>query len=188
MQRGAVSLKPTTGSPGGGFEMDERLTALVRVHYDFVWRLLRRSGVPRPETEDAAQQVFLVAHRRLSVIALGSERAFLAGTAVRVAADIRRGRRRRPADVEAEPDAVDLRPQPDELVEAHRARVLLDRLLASMPEELAAAFVLFEIEELSTREIGVALGIPKGTVASRLRRAREWFSDAVARERDRRAG
>lgn len=173
---------PVPAAAGTG----ERLTELVRTHYDFVWRLLRRTGVPHAEAEDAAQHVFLVAHRRIDAVALGSERAFLAGVAVRVAADVRRTRRRKPAAVESEPDAADERPGPDELTEEHRARKLLDRLLAAMPEELAAAFVLFEIEELSTREIASALGIPKGTVASRLRRAREWFGETVARERNER--
>ena len=188
MPRGASAVNEPSPASGEVTGAGERLTQLVRTHYDFVWRLLRRTGVPRAEAEDAAQQVFLVAHRRRGVIAPGSERAFLAGTAVRVAADVRRTRRRKPAEVDAEPDAVDERPGPDELTEEHRARELLDRLLAAMPEELAAAFVLFEIEELSSREIANALGIPKGTVASRLRRAREWFGEAVARERDRRTG
>lgn len=187
MPSGAASLSEPPAAIGTA-PASERLTELVRTHYDFVWRLLRRTGVPSAEAEDAAQQVFLVAHRRITAITLGNERAFLAGTAIRVAADIRRRRRRKPTDLEADPDIMDERPGPDELTDANRARTLLDRLLAEMPEELAAGFVLFEIEELSTREIASALGIPKGTVASRLRRARAWFGDAVARERDRKTG
>jgi RNA polymerase sigma-70 factor (ECF subfamily) len=47
--------------------------------------------------------------------------------------------------------------------------------------DLRSVFVLFEIEELSTQEIAVLLGIPTGTAASRLRRAREEFDRLLAR-------
>jgi RNA polymerase sigma-70 factor (ECF subfamily) len=55
-----------------------------------------------------------------------------------------------------------------------------------MPIELRVVFVLFELEEMTTAEIATLLEIPSGTVASRLRRARETFEDHVARVRARR--
>src|SRR5438445_2883923 len=68
---------------------------LVLGHFDFVWRLLRRVGVPHADLDDAAQQVFVVASGRLSSIAAGSERTFLFGVALRTAATLRRNLRRR---------------------------------------------------------------------------------------------
>ena len=57
----------------------------------------------------------------------------------------------------------------------------LERLAAPFGPELRAVFVLFEIEELSLSEIAGLLGIPAGTAASRLRRARETFRAIVKR-------
>ena len=50
-----------------------------------------------------------------------------------------------------------------------------------MPMDLRAPFVLFELEEMPTAEIAKVLELPLGTVASRLRRARDDFQKIVAR-------
>ena len=68
---------------------------LVHEHLDFVWRLLRRLGLSPSDADDATQQVFLVAARKLDDLPAGKERMFLYGTARRVAANARRARRRR---------------------------------------------------------------------------------------------
>ena len=52
-----------------------------------------------------------------------------------------------------------------------------------MPEDLRTAFVLFELEELTGPEVAEVLGVPLGTTASRLRRAREHFQSSIARLR-----
>jgi RNA polymerase sigma-70 factor (ECF subfamily) len=61
---------------------------------------------------------------------------------------------------------------------------LLDKVLAELPEDLRAIIVLFELEELRTPEIAEALGIPVGTVASRLRRARAQVEERLVRYRN----
>src|SRR4051794_26935212 len=94
----AGALAPQSAAPPAGAERrpvvssrdDARLAAMVREHHAFVWRLLRRLGVPSMSVDDATQQVFLVALRRISEIALGSEKSFLFGVALRVASDERR--------------------------------------------------------------------------------------------------
>ena len=63
-------------------------------HHDFIWRLLRRLGVSREKADDASQNVFLVATERVDSIKLGSERAFLFGTALRVARSQHRSEQR----------------------------------------------------------------------------------------------
>jgi RNA polymerase sigma-70 factor (ECF subfamily) len=165
---------------------ERRLKALVAGYYDFVWRALRRLGVGAGETDDAAQQVFLTASRKLDAIRPGSERPFLFQTALRVAADYRRTRRRRrEADGADEVDGaelVDPRPATDELVELRRARAKLDAILDAMPLELRAVFVLFELEQTTMADISKLLGVPAGTVASRLRRARDVFYQRVDRQ------
>jgi RNA polymerase sigma-70 factor (ECF subfamily) len=72
-------------------------------------------------------------------------------------------------------------PGPDEIVDQKRLLALLDEILAALPDDLRAVLVLYEIEELSTQEIAALLELPSGTVASRLRRAREAFARAVPR-------
>src|SRR5205814_7837271 len=54
-----------------------RITAIVRAHHDFIWRLLRRLGLPQASADDATQQVFCIAARRVADIAPCSERSFL---------------------------------------------------------------------------------------------------------------
>lgn len=159
-----------------------RLRALVDEHFDFIWRSLQRMGVPAMDLQDCVQQVFLVASRKLPSIAEGSERSFLIGTAIRVAADARRTVERRreiPEEDTAEPSCPG--PQPDEIADQRRLRAMLDDVLAAMPEDLRVVFVLFELEEMPTQDIAALLKLPSGTVASRLRRAREEFDRRVAR-------
>lgn len=169
------------GAPPGRGGSD-RLQALVGDHHDFVWRSLRRLGVPSGDVDDACQQVFLVAYRRLSGIAPRSERSFLFQTAVRVASDWRRGHKRRGEQATVElgelPDGA---ANPEELIDERRARALLDRVLGAMPMQLRAVFVLFELEEMTMSEIATLTEIPAGTVASRLRRARAAFQETVKR-------
>jgi RNA polymerase sigma-70 factor (ECF subfamily) len=161
----------------------DRLTALFQHHFDLVWRTVRRLGVPPEAVDDAAQEVFVIASRRLASIEPGKERAFLYGTAVRVASTARRtsSRRRAAQPSDEATDPADTAPAPDELVDRKRARQLLDELVARLPDDTRPVFVLYELEGLTMDEIATCLEVPPGTVASRLRRAREVFQAAVAR-------
>jgi RNA polymerase sigma-70 factor (ECF subfamily) len=191
-----AAAHPRMGTPGDGdpgtleavAELDATVAGFVRDHYDFIWRTLRRLGVPPALVDDATQKVFWVATRKMQETRVTKERSFLFAVALRVAGDERRALRRRPevADEGACDAAADEAPSPDELVERRQARELLDRILEDMAFELRVVFVLFELEEMSTSEIAALLEIPSGTVASRLRRAREAFEDQVARFRARR--
>ncbi len=163
---------------------EARLRKMLDEHFDFIWRSLRRFGLSDDRADDAAQQVFVVASRRLDTIQDGSERSFLFGTAMRVASDIRRSASYRREVAHPDPGAeLEGGPRPDELVDQRRARAMLDTVLDAMELELRAVFVLFEIEEMTTTEIAELLQIPHGTVASRLRRAREDFQARIERLR-----
>jgi RNA polymerase sigma-70 factor (ECF subfamily) len=176
------------GSPAPAREASvsstDRLTILFQRHFDLVWRTVRRLGVPPEAVDDAAQEVFVIASRRLASIEEGKERAFLYGTAVRVASTARRTSSRRRAAPPADDaiDPADPAPSPDELVDRKRARELLDELVARLPDDTRPVFVLYELEGLTMDEIAACLEVPPGTVASRLRRAREVFQAAVARQ------
>jgi RNA polymerase sigma-70 factor (ECF subfamily) len=165
----------------------ERQARIAAKHYGFIWRCLRRLGVAPQAVDDAAQQVFVLASEKTARIAPGSERAFLFQTAVRVAMSIRRSyAQRREALIGEELDAIaDPAPLPDATAEEVQRRKYLDELLDALTMDLRTAFVLYEIEGLDSPEIAALLQIPVGTVASRLRRARDAFSRAAERLRKR---
>lgn len=161
---------------------EARLRALRDQHFEFVWRSVRRLGVPEADVDDAVQEVFITAARKLDAVEPGRERGFLFAIALRMASHARRAERRR---AEAFGDALDACPDgtpgADELLEQRRARALLDEVLDSLPLDVRAVFILFELEEMALGEIAALLGIPKGTAASRLRRGRERFQAEIAR-------
>lgn len=158
-----------------------RVRQLVHLHLDAVCRTARRVGVRAGDLEDVVQDVMLVVVRRLADIEPGKERAFLVGTTVRVAANRRRRRQRHPEDPS---DCLDAsvgewlsasvgRAPGEASVETARQLALLHAALEQMTEAQRAAFVAFELEELTAREIGEQLGLTEGTIVSRVRRARE---------------
>jgi RNA polymerase sigma-70 factor, ECF subfamily len=160
------------------------LRALVDAHFDFVWRSLRRLGVEDAMLDDAAQQVWIVASRGEN-IRVETARSYLFAIAMRVASDMRRSarRRRHVSDEARVAGAADDAPLADERLDRARARVVLDRILDAMPDDLRVVFVLYELEQLTSPEIAEALSIPLGTVSSRLRRAREIFAERARKER-----
>jgi RNA polymerase sigma-70 factor (ECF subfamily) len=162
---------------------EERLTRLMKRHFDFVWRSLRRLGLSDADADDGAQEVFLVASRKLHAIAETSERSFLFASALKVASTRRRSLRRRPEEVDAEVEEHDEQsaPGPERLTELLRARSLLQTVLNELELDLKAPFVLFELEELTVPQIAEVLGVPIGTVSSRLRAARTQFQAATRR-------
>jgi len=162
------------------------LPALLEANADFVWRSLRRLGVPASWADDATQQVFLVAQRKITTILAGRERAFLFAVAVNVAAHVRRAAmRRREVLGEDASELVDPAPLPDATLERTRARALLDDVLDAMDLDLRTVLVLSELEEMTMADIAEMLSLPPGTVASRLRRAREEFHKQAQRARAR---
>jgi len=156
--------------------------AIYREHFATIWRAVQRFGVSEREAEDAAQEVFMIAHRRFQEFEGRSTlRTWLFGIAFRVAAGRRRHSSTRRevlgvANTEAAADAAD---NPETAAMRHQLRGLLQQGLDALPLEQRAVFTLFELEGLSGEEIARALGQPEGTVRSRLRLARATFSKVV---------
>lgn len=158
---------------------------LYREHFQFVWRSLRRLGVRESSVEDALQDVFLVAHRKLATFeGRSSHRVWLFAIAIRVAAE----HRRRNGRLLLDPDASLSTAHPDGTFELRQRAQLLDRLLATMSDDQRAVFVMSEIEQFSAPEIAEALGEKLNTVYSRLRLARERFERALSRHRKQSGG
>jgi RNA polymerase sigma-70 factor (ECF subfamily) len=156
---------------------ERRLRSMVDKYFAFIWRCLQRNGTPEADIDDVLQRVFLTASRRLAEIRPGAERSFLLAAAMREAGHVRRSYRRRG---EVTPEALQDKStgalRPDELAHRRRALERVSLLLDAMDDELRAVFVLCDVEELSSQEVSQALGIPVGTVKSRLRRARLDFA------------
>jgi RNA polymerase sigma-70 factor, ECF subfamily len=157
-----------------------RLSRILREQHAFIWRFVRRLGVAERHVDDAVQEVFVITSGKLSLVKPEQERAFLTGTAVRVAANRRRAQQRcREVGDDGVNEIGSSEPSPEELLEQKRRRRLLDQALEALPVALRAPFVLLEIEGLTRSETATLLGLPEGTVATRVRAARTRFEAAV---------
>jgi RNA polymerase sigma-70 factor (ECF subfamily) len=170
-----------SGADVSSVQASRRVREIVVRNLDAVWRTARRLGLSDADLADLAQEVALVVLKREASIEPGKERAFMLATAVHIIANWRRSWRRRSqrgAELalafagELEIDAP--APQERELERAH-GLALLDAALAEMTEPQRVAFVLYELEELSAKEIAEQLAVPEAAVVSRVRRAREEF-------------
>ena len=183
-----VSVCDITGGLAGDDAMsarssrrEVRLREMVDRYLDFVAHVLRNAGTPATEIEDDVQRTFIAVARRLDDVHPGAEAKFLLQVALRVAAHSRRRlARRREVSDDQMPESADSLATPEQLTDQKRARQLLDRVLGEMTPALRTVFILFEFEELNLGEIARVLGIPRGTVASRLRRARIEFRRRVS--------
>ncbi len=160
-----------------------RLEDLLRHNHAFIWRCVRRFGVSEESVDDVVQETFIVTAKKLSEIEPGKERAFLTSTAYYLASNWRRNHRRRPqlCELEEARETPSNFPSAEDLLDQRRARRLLDEALDVLPQKLRAPFVLFSIEGMTRTEVAELLGLPPGTVASRVRGARALFESAVRR-------
>ncbi|MEO7329352.1 MAG: sigma-70 family RNA polymerase sigma factor [Minicystis sp.] len=191
-----LALGGGRGTPVPGVMMAvERPTfdVLYEAHFDFVWRNLRRLGVLDAQVDDAAQEVFLVVHRRLADFeGRSSIKTWLFAILVRVVSDCRRSLRRKSPHARSPGGAVDADTIADEAAESAHDRVahaegvrVLHRLLDELDDDKRAVFVLAELEQMSAPEIAESLGQNLNTVYARLRAARRDFEQAALRERTR---
>lgn len=154
-----------------------RLERIFNDHHAAVWRALRRRGLTAEAAEDATQETFLLTAERLTDIGPDRERAFLIGTAVRIAHTLGRKTVRWELDEDMDQRFSTVRDTGDARADVQ----LCDLVLSKVDPELVEVFVLYEIEGLTSPEIAALLEIPLGSVASRLRRAREQFRSAAER-------
>jgi len=159
--------------------------AVYDEHFDFVWRSLRRLGIPTADVSDAVQEVFLVVHRKLHEFE-GRARlsTWLYRICLRVASDRRRRayvRREEPSDIERL-DTTDFGRNSEQKMVEDEELALLEAALGSLSFEQRAVFSLFELERMSCESIASILEIPLGTVYSRLRLGRAAFRKAMLRE------
>jgi len=169
--------------------------SLYESNLEFVWRTLLRLGVPHSKVDDAAQDAFLVVHRKLATFEYRSSlRTWLYGIAVRVARDYRRALKRKGKalgrDSGDDPDSlpasagVDASAMTDRFDAVHT----LEQLMEHIGEERREVFQLTELEQMTAPEVAEALGLRLPTVHSRLRVARLEFQRAIAQRQELREG
>ena len=187
--------RPPVAKPGEkGEPSTEDLAKIYAEHAAFVWRSLRRMGVPDAVVDDATQDVFLVAHRRLADFDARSQiKTWLFGIVLRVGSNYRRSGSRKAAlaagaaTVDASTIGSDGVLGPVEFVEKREAVTLLYELLGELEDDKRAVLVCVELEQMTVGEAAEALGIKVATAYSRLRAAHRAFEQAVARRKARNA-
>jgi RNA polymerase sigma-70 factor (ECF subfamily) len=174
---GRSAQEPGSPAPPGGALPVE----WFHRHFDMLWRLVARLGVAGHNIDDVVQETFIAASRRRDDIREGYERRFLIGAAVRLSSNFRQRAHVRREVSHTERLELEASSLPDAeclLIEKH-LREQLDAALSRLSDTHREVFVLYELEGFSTSEIAELLGVPSGTVASRLARARANFSRAA---------
>lgn len=171
--------KPASATSLAALAAAERL---YREHFEFVWRNARRLGCSDDWVDDAVHEIFLVATRRLPEFeGRSSERTWLFSITFRIVQRWQRDRARQRSHlaryVQEHPAA-----SSDGEREAQAAEYLR-HLLLQLPEAQRALVVLSELEGFTSAEIAESLGVPRGTIDSRLRAAKMALSRAIERDR-----
>ena len=163
---------------------------LVRRHEKNVFRLLYRMLGNREEAEDAAQEAFLSLHRHGHRF---RREARFSTFLYRVAANAALNRRRSLGRARAREKELALRQatgahlpvaprDPEDAAHGSEIQQRVQAALVELPEELRVAVVLYDIEGQSYKVIAEILGVPEGTVKSRIHRARQGLREILASE------
>lgn len=158
--------------------------ALYKAHAEFVGRFLLRLGASGQDVPDLIQEVFLVAHRRGGFVPdRAKPTTWLAEISFRVFSDRRKKKRRKREDPASE--TVGLAPSPasspSERAEKRQALARVQAALETLTPQKRSVFILYELEGVGCDAIADGLGIPVGTVYSRLHSARRDFARAHER-------
>ena len=146
----------------------------------FVWRVLRSLGVPPTLLEDAAQDVFVVVHRRLA----GFEgRSTITTWLFAITRKVAAKHRRKAAATPVVPGAAGEAADPFRETARAEAAATVARILDGIDDDKRIVFALVELEHTSVAEVARMLGINANTASSRLRLARAEFAAAVRREK-----
>lgn len=165
---------------------EHRVQQIYAEHVTMVWRGLRRLGVQEASIEDAVQDVFLVAHRRLADFqGRSSVKTWLYGIVLRVAKDHRRAQARQAHKVERLAQILSVSsdgvPTPAGEAERREANQALHAILAELDEDQREVLILVDLEELSIREAAAVLNLQVRTCQRRLQAAHTAFERQLAR-------
>ena len=162
---------------------------LVRRYDQLLYRTARAILKDDSEAEDAVQEAFLLAYRRITQF---RQEAKLSTWLVRIVVNDAVGRlrksTRRQRIVESDDGAAEEQrnakdpERPDEALSRADTRRLIERKIDALPDAYRAVFVLRAVQELSVEETSQALSIAEATVRSRFSRARVLLRKSLSKE------
>jgi RNA polymerase sigma-70 factor, ECF subfamily len=161
--------------------LDSEFSALVRRHARFVYRVAYAVVRNAYDAEDVAQEMFFKLYRSGRWTTIIDDKAFLARSTWRIAVDHRAKRVRSGESMPAPETDENRNPETQALESAGIRRV--HALIDALPEDLRVPLALSTLEELKSNEIGRILGIPEGTVRSRIARARQLLREKLGNEK-----
>ena len=164
-----TALDPQDEASAAELRFADFVTRQSRFVLQVAYAVLRNTQ----DAEDVVQDTFFKLHRSGAWKEMRDERAFLARAAWRLAVD-RRPRLRAVLQPEAEVGS------PEQSVIDSDLQAVVHRLIDALPEELRQPLALSTVDELTSREIAAVLGIPEGTVRTRLMRARQILREKLA--------
>jgi RNA polymerase sigma-70 factor, ECF subfamily len=190
MQEGDMAVQAVLGErilkQAGTSEakVDRELETLVAEHAGMVFRIAYSILRNHQDAEDAAQEAFLRAlkfQRRAGTVR--NPKTWIARIAWTTALD--RRAERPPVWLETtESDEVEQVPAPlisaDDHLAGREMQRLLELLIAGLPDDLRRPLELSTVQELTSAEIGEVMGIPEGSVRTRLLRARQLLKEKMA--------
>jgi len=159
----------------------EQVEAIVRQHAKLVYQVVFAALRHPQEAEDAVQETFIRVWKHASELSrVVNIRAWLARIAWRIASDWRR-KHLKPVVISGD----DLSELPaagasaeEDMIRAQQI-ALLERMIGMLPDDLREVVELSTVDELTSVEIGHALGIPESSVRGRLVRARQLLREKV---------
>ncbi|GAC1576812.1 MAG: sigma-70 family RNA polymerase sigma factor [Polyangiales bacterium] len=179
-----VPAKAVDGQSSSAQPEEVTFRGVYDAHFTFIFRSVRRLGIPSGSVDDVVQEIFLVVLRQLPGFqGRSSIKTWLFAIALNVVRDHRRTRRRQatPKDAEAETVVDTTSASPHDLLEKVRAAKFLHDFLDTLDDAKREVFVLAELEQLTAPEITDVTSTNLNTVYTRLRAARREFDLAVQR-------
>lgn len=168
--------------------LDRRFRVMFEREFSYVWRSLRRLGVAEADCDDVANEVFVRVHERFEQYdSTRPLRPWLFAFCARLAADYRKlARHRWESALESDSKVGIATDGPEEVALRHETRSLVLDALDALDDERRQVFVLHEIEERPIPEVAEMLSINLATAYTRLRAARQTFTEAARRIQARR--
>jgi RNA polymerase sigma-70 factor, ECF subfamily len=187
LARGSDGAAPSGADLPAGSAPTSEFDRIYDEQFPMVWRLLRAFGVSASALDDAAQDVFLVVHRRLPDFdGRSSIRTWIYGITEHVAFNHRRQVQRKQGPLTSlDGDHATDDPGPHERLLDREMAAFVQGFLDALDPSQRILFVLVLVEQVPAPEVAKMLGIPLNTAYTRIRAIKQAFRKAAAARQER---